>query len=63
LTDVLEELAASIIRTIALMMEAVSMSETSVNFYQTTQRNIPEDSHFHEEGQITRQNIQVIIRT
>jgi hypothetical protein len=32
---------------IALMMEAVSTSETSVNFYQTTQRNIPEDSHLH----------------
>jgi hypothetical protein len=27
-------------------MEAVSTSETSVNFYQTTRRNIPEDSHF-----------------
>jgi hypothetical protein len=30
---------------IALMMEAVSTSETSVNFYQTTRRNIPDDSH------------------
>jgi hypothetical protein len=29
---------------IALMMEAKSTSETSVNFYQTTQRNMPEDS-------------------
>jgi hypothetical protein len=28
-------------------MEAVSTSETSVNFYQTTWRNIPEDSHVH----------------
>jgi hypothetical protein len=28
------------------MMEAASTSETSVNFYQTTRRNIPEDSHF-----------------
>jgi hypothetical protein len=27
------------------MMEAVSTPETSVNFYQTTRRNIPEDSH------------------
>jgi hypothetical protein len=36
--------AASIIP-IALMMEAASTSETSVNFYQTTQRNNPEDSH------------------
>jgi hypothetical protein len=30
---------------LALMMQAVSTSETSVNFYQTTWRNIPEDSH------------------
>jgi hypothetical protein len=36
LTDVSEELTAFIIR-------AVSTSETSVNFYQTTRRNIPED--------------------
>jgi hypothetical protein len=32
---------------IALMMEATSTSETSVNFYQTTRRNIAEDSHLH----------------
>jgi hypothetical protein len=32
---------------IFLMMEAVSTSETPVNFYETTQRNIPEDSHLH----------------
>jgi hypothetical protein len=31
---------------IALMM-AVSTSETSVKFYQTTWRNKPEDSHLH----------------
>jgi hypothetical protein len=30
-----------------LMMEAASTSETSVNFYQTTRRNNPEDSHLH----------------
>jgi hypothetical protein len=36
-----------IIRAIALMMDAASTSETSVNFYQTTQRNIPEDSHLY----------------
>jgi hypothetical protein len=29
------------------MMEAASTSETSVNLYQTTRRNIPEDSHLH----------------
>jgi hypothetical protein len=28
---------------IALMMEAVSTSKTSVSFYQTTWRNFPED--------------------
>jgi hypothetical protein len=41
-------LAASIIMAIALMMEAASTSETSVNFYQTTRRNNPEDSHLHD---------------
>jgi hypothetical protein len=30
---------------IALMLEAVSTSETSANFYQTTRRNITEYSH------------------
>jgi hypothetical protein len=32
-------------------MEAVSTSETSVNIYQTTRRNIPEDSRLQEPGQ------------
>jgi hypothetical protein len=32
---------------VALMMEAASTSETSVNFYQTTRCNTPEDSHLH----------------
>jgi hypothetical protein len=32
---------------IALMIEAASTSETSVNFSQTTRRNNPEDSHLH----------------
>jgi hypothetical protein len=30
-----------------LMMEAVSTSEASVNFYETARRYIPEDSHLH----------------
>jgi hypothetical protein len=51
ITDVSEALAASIIRVmssrIALMMEAASTPITSVSFYQTTRRNIPEDSHLH----------------
>jgi hypothetical protein len=42
-------LAASIIRAtiIALMMNAANTSEMSVNFYQTTQCDNPEDSHLH----------------
>jgi hypothetical protein len=31
----------------ALMMEAVRTSETSVSIYQTTWRNIPEESRLH----------------
>jgi hypothetical protein len=27
------------------MMETASTSETSVNYYQTARRNVPEDSH------------------
>jgi hypothetical protein len=30
-----------------IMIEAASTSEKSVNFYQATRRNIPEDSHHH----------------
>jgi hypothetical protein len=33
----------------ALMMEAASTSETSVNYYQTTGRNNPEDSHIQAD--------------
>jgi hypothetical protein len=32
---------------IALIKAAASTSETSVNFYQTIRRNIPEDSYLH----------------
>jgi hypothetical protein len=35
----------STLNLIALMMEAARTSETSVNFYQTTRRYNPEDSH------------------
>jgi hypothetical protein len=34
-------------KSITLMMEAASTSETSVKFHQTTRRNNPEDSHLH----------------
>jgi hypothetical protein len=44
LTDVLGVRTASII---ALIMEVVRNSETSVNFNVTTQRYIPEDSKLH----------------
>jgi hypothetical protein len=36
---------ASIITT--LMMKTAGSSKTSVNFYQTTLRNIPQGSHLH----------------
>jgi hypothetical protein len=32
------------------MMEAVTTSETSVNFYQTTRHNIPEDSRIQDSN-------------
>jgi hypothetical protein len=44
-TDVSEVLHASIIKAIVLMMEAASTSETSINVYQTTWCNNPEDRH------------------
>jgi hypothetical protein len=40
-TNVYEVLAA-------LMMEAASTSETSVNIYQNTRRHMPEDSHLQD---------------
>jgi hypothetical protein len=46
-TNVSEVLAASIIMAIVLMMEAASTSETSANFYQSSRRYNPEDSHLH----------------
>jgi hypothetical protein len=38
---------------IALMMEAVSTSETSMNFYETARRNIPEDNHLQQKISLT----------
>jgi hypothetical protein len=37
----------SLVEVIALMVEEASTSETSVNVYQTTRRDNPEDSHLH----------------
>jgi hypothetical protein len=33
---------------VAVMMEAVNTSETSINFYETTRHNIPGDNHLLE---------------
>jgi hypothetical protein len=45
LTNISEVLTASIIRAlIILIMEAISVPETWVNFYETTEHNIPENS-------------------
>jgi hypothetical protein len=46
LTDILEELTASIIR-VVMMVVAASFPEMSVSIYQTTWCNIPEDSSLH----------------
>jgi hypothetical protein len=45
-------LAASIIRVMKLIMEAVNTSEMSVSIYQTTWRSIPEDSHLEHIYQL-----------
>jgi hypothetical protein len=45
-TDVSETLAASGTRA-TMIMEAAGASKTSVNFYQTTRFNIPEESDLH----------------
>jgi hypothetical protein len=54
LTDILEVLTGLI----ALKMEAVSTSETSVTFYQTKMRNILENSHL----QIAKNALQTSVR-
>jgi hypothetical protein len=56
MTDVLKVRTASIIRAIALMMEAVRTSETSVNFYQTARRNIPQGSYLHTRRRDNRKS-------
>jgi hypothetical protein len=47
LAEISEVLTSSIIRAMgALMMEAVSTSETPVNLYETTWRKVPEEKSF-----------------
>jgi len=43
----LSDVSEMLIAIIRLMMEETSTTETSISFYQTTRRNIPEDSHLH----------------
>jgi hypothetical protein len=45
---------------IALMMEAARTSETLVNFYQTTRRYNPEDSHLRSHR---RENLKSYLQT
>jgi hypothetical protein len=45
LTDTSEVIIAAIIN--ALMMEAVSTSETSISFYETARSNIPEEGRLY----------------
>jgi hypothetical protein len=47
-------------RLIALMMEAVSTSETSINLYWTTRRNIPEESHLQFDKDIAEKSYRAI---
>lgn len=44
---------------LALMMESLSIFETSVNFYKTTRKKIPEDI-FHLEVYVTKVNLSEI---
>jgi hypothetical protein len=47
-------------RMIALIMEAVRSSETSVNIYQNTRRTIPEDSNLQFLFNIAIKNMSVV---
>jgi hypothetical protein len=57
--SLVEVLAASII--IALMMEAARTSETLLNFYQTTWRYNPEDSHLLPDYMVQHPGRQSVI--
>jgi hypothetical protein len=55
------QIHTSIIRGMALMMEVVSTSETSVNIYETTRLDIPEENQLHacRRGNLKSQQILV----
>jgi hypothetical protein len=42
-----DSIIRAIVTLVTFMMEAVNISETSVKLYQTTHRNISEDSRLH----------------
>jgi hypothetical protein len=46
-TQIFKHLKMAVFWVVALMMEAASTSETSVNVYQTTRRYNPKDNHLH----------------
>jgi hypothetical protein len=56
-TGVSGVLTASIIRAMTVVMEAKNTSETSVNFYQTTRRDIPEGSHLQPMKYLIKSNL------
>jgi hypothetical protein len=58
-TDVSVVLTAANIR--AMMMEAVSTSQTSVNLYEITRRNNPEDSRLHNRRRENLKSHQALI--
>jgi hypothetical protein len=43
------------------MTETANTSETSVNFYKTTQRNIQQDSHLHLHNMMS-ENMRITLR-
>jgi hypothetical protein len=47
----------------SLMMAAVSTSETSINFYETTRRNIPEDGHLQQWKGALQIRMHVILKS
>jgi methylase of polypeptide subunit release factors len=55
-TNITEVCTASIIRAIALMMEAGQTSVTLVNSYQSALRYNPEESHLHSDRRENRKS-------